>query len=236
MLIMPKITRERFKSMHNVFDESTNHTLFRLISRGHFDGLQSPIFIGKEANIFTALKGKTRLIVKIYRLETCDFNKMYDYIKEDPRYINLQGKKRKIIFSWVQREFRNLIKAREAGVSVPTPITFLNNILVMEFIGDSTIAPKLKDSLPNDPRRFLNQIVQNLHKLYKAGLVHADLSAFNILNYKEKPVFIDFSQCSSKKISRAEEFLDRDIGNITSFFRKLGLNADNEMIKKRIKQ
>ena len=117
---MPKITREKFKSMHNVFDEFTNRAIFKLISQGHFDGLQSPISIGKEANIFTALKGDRKVIVKIYRLETCDFNKMYDYIKEDPRYVNLKGKKRKIIFAWVQREFRNLLIARQASVNVPT--------------------------------------------------------------------------------------------------------------------
>ncbi len=231
---MPKISREKFKSRHNVFDEFTNRTLFRLISQGHFDGLESPIFIGKEANIFSAKKGKKKIIVKIYRLETCDFNKMYDYIKEDPRYLTLSGKRRKIIFSWVQREFRNLLIAREAGVKVPTPLTFMNNILVLEFIGDDTVAPQLKDSYPKEPKKFFNDIINNVRKLYKAGLVHADLSAFNILNYKEKPVFIDFSQSSSIKISRKDEFLERDIRNIVNFFKKIGLNEDKDKIKQKI--
>ena len=231
---MPKITREKFKSMHNVFDDFTNRTLFRLISQGHFDGLESPISIGKEANIFSAKKGNKKVMVKIYRLETCDFNKMYDYIKEDPRYTDLKGKKRKIIFSWVQREFRNILKAREAGVRVPTPITFKNNIFVMEFIGDEEAAPKLKDLYPKHPQEFLDEIVNNMRKLYKAGLVHADLSSFNILNYKDKPVLIDFSQASPLIISRTEEFLERDIRNIVNFFKKTGLNPNNEKIKKMI--
>ncbi|MCK5283515.1 MAG: serine protein kinase RIO [Nanoarchaeota archaeon] len=233
---MPKITREKFKSMHNVFDEFTNRNIFRLISQGHFDGLESPISIGKEANIFSAKKGSKRLIVKIYRLETCDFNRMYDYIKEDPRYLNLRGKKRKIIFCWAQREFRNLIKAREAGVDVPTPFTFMNNILVMEFIGSKVVAPKLKDLYPENPRKFANKVISDIRKLYQAGLVHADLSAFNILNHKENPVFIDFSQCSPITISRNEEFLDRDISNIVNFFKKLGLKLDKEKIKQKIKK
>jgi len=183
---MPKITREKFKTRHNVFDDFTNRTIFKLISQGHFDGLQSPILIGKEANVFSAKKGNDNIIVKIYRLEACDFNKMYDYIKEDPRYLNLKGKKRKIIFSWVQREFRNLMKAREAGVKVPKPITFINNILVMEYIGDKDPARQLKDQIPENPQKFFNEIIDQMQKLHEAGLVHADLSPFNILIHNEK--------------------------------------------------
>lgn len=225
---------EKMKTMHNVFDEFANKAIYKLIKQGHLDGLQSPISIGKEANIFSAKKGDTRVIVKIYRLETCDFNRIYDYIKEDPRYQTLSGKKRRIIFAWVQREFRNLLKAREAGVSVPTPYTFVGNIIVMELIGSDSIAPKLKDSPPEKPEEFLEKIVENMRKLYKAGLVHADLSPFNILNDNEKPVLIDFSQCTTKEASRAEEFLERDIKNITNFFKKLGLNPDKEKIKQQI--
>ena len=84
-------------------------------------------------------------MVKIYRLETCDFNRMYDYIKDDQRYLKIKKGKRNIVFTWVQREYRNLLKARQANVSVPTPLTFLKNVLVLEFIGDDAIiAPKVK--------------------------------------------------------------------------------------------
>lgn len=231
---MVKISREKFKTEHNVFDAQANRTLFKMMSQGHFDGLESPVMIGKEANIFTAKKGDGRVIVKIYRLETCDFNHMYDYIKEDPRYQDLKGKKRKIIFSWVQREYRNLLKAREAGLRVPTPITFFNNILVMEFIGDVKVAPQLKNAPPADPQGFLDDIIAQMRKLHKAGLVHADLSAFNILNLDDRPVLIDFSQCSPITISRAVEFLERDIKNVLTFFKKLGINEDPEKIKQKI--
>ena len=235
---MPKYPRridEKFKTMHNVFDEFTNRTIFKLISEGYFDGLESAIALGKEANIFSAKKGEDRVMVKIYRLEACDFNRMYDYIKQDPRYADLKGKKRKIILAWVQREYRNLLKAREAGVRVPTPLTFKNNVLVLEFIcRGNEIAPRLINQKPKNPKEFFDDIISNMRKLYKAGLVHADLSAFNILNYEEKPVFIDFSQCSPINSPGTEDYLRRDIKNITIFFKKLGLKLTEEKILKRI--
>ena len=233
---MPKKSREDFKTWGDVFDHFTQRTVYKLMTQGHFEGLESPISIGKESNVFSALKKDgTRVMVKIYRLETCDFNRMLDYIKDDPRYPNLKRGKRNTIFAWVQREYRNLIKAREANVSVPTPFTFHNNVLVLEFIGDKgMIAPKLKDQLPKNPRDFFDKIISNMKKLHKAGLVHADLSAFNILNYNENPVFIDFSQASTLESSRANEYLDRDVRNICTFFRKIGLKIEEEETKKKI--
>src|SRR3989344_6188518 len=228
------MSRERFKVMHNVFDEFTNRALFTLISAGHFDGLQSPISIGKEANIFSAKKGSESVVVKIYRLESCDFNRMYDYIKFDPRYSTVHPSKRKIIFAWAQREYRNLLKAREGGVRVPKPITFRHHILVMEHIGKRQPAPKLKDAWPQDAEAFLQDIALQMRKLHRAGLVHADLSALNILNHEERPVIIDLSQCTTLEDSRAAEYLQRDIKNVATFFQKRGIAAAEAELRERI--
>ena len=228
--------KEEFKTWGDVFDQFTQRTVYKLISQGHFEGLESPISIGKESNVFSALKKDgTRVMVKIYRLETSDFNRMRDYIKDDPRYLKLKAGKRGVIFLWVQREYRNLMKAREANVNVPTPMAFSNNVLVLEFVGDKgVIAPKLKDEIPKNPKDFFDKIITNMKKLHKAGLVHADLSAFNILNYNETPVFIDFSQCTTLESSRADEYLERDIKNICNFFRKLKLKVDEGKVKREV--
>ena len=235
---MKRRFREDFKTMHNVFDEFTNRTIFKLISEGYISGLESPISIGKEANIFSAKrKDGSRVIVKIYRLEACDFNRMYDYIKEDPRYGGIKGKKRKVIFAWVQREYRNLLIAREANVSVPTPLTFKNNVLVLEFIGKADkVAPKLGVEPPKNQKEFFNKVIDNMKKLYKAGLVHADLSQFNILNNDGEPVLIDFSQATVLDSSRTEEFIRRDVRNVCNFFKKLGLKVDEGKTLKKIQK
>ncbi len=232
---MAKIAREKYKTWGNVFDNFTTRLLFELSSKGRFDELKSPISIGKEANVFTAetKEGKT-IVVKIYRLETCDFNRMYDYIKYDARYTNLKAKRREIIFSWAQREYRNLMKSREAGVRVPLPIQCKNHVLLMEHIGGKEPAPKLKDAHPDDPKKFMDKIVEYMKKLCQAGLVHGDLSEFNILNWKEKPVFIDMSQGTVNNSINADELLERDIKNMCRFAKKTGLDLDPYEMKKKI--
>ncbi|MBU0615741.1 MAG: serine protein kinase RIO [Nanoarchaeota archaeon] len=232
---MPNKAREKFKTMHNVFDNFTNRLIFKMISEGHFEGLEATVSVGKEANIFSAVGQKGRIILKIYRLEACDFNRMYDYIKEDKRYANLKGKKRKIIFTWVQREYRNLLIARQAGVSCPTPIKFLGNIILLEFIGlDGEVAPKLKDKKPEDPKKFFDKVVENMKKLYKSGLVHADLSPFNILNFNEVPILIDFSQTTTTDSTSADEFIRRDVRNVVNHFKKLGLKLSEDKVLAKI--
>ncbi|MCK5108049.1 MAG: serine protein kinase RIO, partial [Nanoarchaeota archaeon] len=142
---MAKRAREEWKTYDGVFDAFTNRNLFKLISQGHFEGLIGPISIGKEANVFSArTENGGKVAVKIYRLETCDFNRMYEYIKYDPEFMNIKKQRRKVVFTWAKREFHNLIKARKMGIRVPKPITVINNVLVMEFIGEHEAALKLK--------------------------------------------------------------------------------------------
>jgi|TARA_B100001971_G_C18252394_1_gene579308 RIO kinase 1 len=232
---MPHYPKEKFKTEHAVFDRFTNNILHKLIRQGYFEGIESAIALGKEANVFSALRSDgTRVAVKIYRLETSDFNKMYDYLREDPRYALLKGKKRKVIFHWVQREYRNLLKARDAGVTVPTPLTFNKNVLVMDYIGgDIDVAPRLVSVVPPKKKAFFDSVVDNIKKLYDAEMVHADLSAFNIL-YDEDPVFIDLSQTITSKHQRFHEFLVRDIHNVCQYFTKIGLNVDEKKVLKKI--
>ena len=226
--------REKFKTLNDVFDIFTEKNLFKLISQGYIDGLESPISIGKEANIFAAKKEDEIRIVKIYRLQTCDFNKMYEYIRSDPRYTGLKNKKREVVFAWARREYRNLLKAREAEVRVPTPYTVMANILIMEFIGDEEPAQKVNKEFPKKPKEFFKAIIEQMRKMYKAKLVHADLSGFNILNYNQKPVIIDMSQATPLENLNSTEYLKRDIHNICNLGRKWGIEVTEEEVLKKI--
>ncbi len=214
--------KEKFKTYHNVFDQSTLRTLFKLESQGYFQEIKSPISTGKESNVFSArTKGKD-VCIKIYRINTADFNKMYRYMKADPRYTWLKKQKRKVIYSWAKREFRNLHRARTAGVNVPTPIAVHNNVLVMQLIGKP--APLLKKQPPKNPKKFYKQLQKEIELLYnKAKIVHADLSEYNILNHNEKPVIIDLSHGVRPNYPDAEKLLKRDTGQIDKYIKKQGV-------------
>lgn len=232
---MSRPSKEKFDTFENVFDNHTRRNLFELASKGYFDNnTLSPIKIGKEANIFSAKKKDgTKLIIKIYRVNTSDFDRMYDLLKRDPRFPKLTKNKRRVVYSWASREFRNLHRARDAGVDVPTPYLIKENILLMEFIGNETPAKQIKDLRPEN-KKFLEEVIQNMKKLHKGKLVHGDLSQFNILNHKNKPVFIDFSQAMEIDTIYADEMLERDVRNISNFFNKIGITTSEEYIRKKI--
>ncbi len=228
---MSRNIKDTQKTYGGVFDQFTLRTLEILRGQGHFDELVSPICAGKESQVYSAIKGSTWVAVKIYRLETCDFNRMYDYIKRDPRYNALKRIKRQVIFSWVQREFRNIHKAREAGCRVPLPITFKNNVLVESFLGEENqAAPKLKDAILDDANEVLHKLTKDIKKLYDFGLVHGDLSPFNILYHKDMPFLIDLSQGTVKGNPEFLELLHRDIASTLPFFKKRKVVCSQEEI------
>jgi RIO kinase 1 len=232
---MPNKSRAEFKVYKNVLDNFTVRTLFEMGSKGMFTTDQLvPFSMGKEANIFYGHGVNGDVIVKIYRLHSCDFNKMYDYIKYDPRFIQLKKQRRKVILAWVQREYRNLMKAREAGVNAPTPLAIQNNVIVMTCAGKENPAPKLKDMAPENPKKFFDEVIKNVALFYKGGLVHGDLSKFNILNDSDKPVLIDFSQATTRENQNADEYLRRDIKNICDYFLKHKVECDPEAIADKI--
>lgn len=224
----PKYSAERFKRVENVFDKKTKRNVFKLASEGYFEELGEPIALGKEANVFTARREDgSHVVVKIYRVENGNFNKMYYYISGDNRFDTIENHRRKIVFSWVKREYRNLMLARE-HLNVPTPYAFKDNILVMDLVGDNYVAPQLKDAYPDNPDLYFKRTFRQMRGLLKAGLVHADLSQFNILNNRGKPVFIDMGQSTPLDTGDAEKLFERDLRNFKKFYKKF---LDEERIE-----
>ncbi|MFN4133269.1 MAG: serine protein kinase RIO [Candidatus Hadarchaeales archaeon] len=218
---------ETFKLMEMVFDHSTLLTLYKMINRGVMDIFYGVVSTGKEANIFCALdKDGNFVAAKIYRIATTDFKTKYRYLAADPRFHRTPRDERGIVFTWVSREYKNLQKAHQAGVPVPTPIDHEKNVLVMEFMGENGIPyPKMKDVKPKTPKKVFKQLCESLSTLYNgAGLVHSDLSEYNILLTPD-PVLIDFSMGTDIRNPMADHFLMRDIQNLIRYFKKIGISV-----------
>lgn len=234
---MVRDSREAFKTWQGVFDNFTLRVIHKLSGQEHFGDLVRVISPGKEAIVFTADKDDGVVAVKIYRLETAKFTKMFSYIRVDPRYSTLKNNQRQVIFSWTEREYRNMLLARQAGVRVPMPIAHKDNVLVMEFIGHGEVAsPILKDRAPEDVERFATASFDAVVRYAKAGFVHGDLSEYNIINHDDEPVLIDFSHGVPLKAPNSWELLRRDIENLVRYFSRLGVACDTEELLARCRQ
>ena len=217
------------KTGNEIFDKITLETLYKLANQGYIDVLNGAISTGKEANVLTGITDDEKFVaVKIYRIATSDFKKMDYYLKGDPRFNVKTKNKRKIIYSWVTKEFKNLTRLHTAGVTVPEPITSSNNVLLIEFIGDEDGNPAqpVKNQPPQDPDDFWNKLLVQL-KLFvnEAKLVHGDLSNYNILNLNEEPVIIDVSQSVVLDNPISKELLERDINTLVREYTKLGVET-----------
>ncbi len=230
--------KEIFKTYKNVFDEKTIKAIWWLITHRKFEGLESPIKIGKESNIFSALTNTNeRVAVKIFRINSSNFFKMSRYLAMDPRFRKVRNI-RSVIMTWAKREFINLTRAYETGVKVPKPIAIRDNVIVMGFIGTQPpeppqAAPLLKDNCEN-PQEIYNNLIKNVKTLYKTKLVHGDLNEFNMINDDGDPTIIDLSHATPISSPAAVQILERDIENLCRFFNKKGLKLSKEEVFKEI--
>ena len=226
------------KVSSEIFDKATLQVLYKLANQGYLDVLNGAISTGKEANVLKGIKEDGSIVaVKIYRIATSDFKKMQYYIAGDPRFNVRSSNKRQLINNWVNKEYRNLTRLKDAGVNVPEAITSLNNVLIIEFIGDEdgNPAPTVKNLPPQDPVDFYEKLVDQMDKfINKANLIHGDLSSYNILNFDEEPVIIDVSQSVVKDHIIARELLERDIKNISFEFKKMGVDTSIEDLTNRL--
>ncbi|NLK25082.1 MAG: serine protein kinase RIO [Euryarchaeota archaeon] len=215
-------TGDERQTMGEVFDKDTLLGIYKLMTDGVIDTIEYPISTGKEGNVFAAKDPHGKLVaVKIYRTSTATFNRIARYIEGDKRFQGITGSRRRVIMAWANKEFRNLQRLEDAGVKVPTPIRFHRNILVMKYIGTKDgPAPLLRDVELEDAEDTYEIIINYMRLAYqKAELVHADLSEFNILFYRRKPIIIDVGQAVLTEHVNAKDFLYRDIDNINRFFR-----------------
>jgi RIO kinase 1 len=222
------------KTVEEVFDTFTLQALYKLINKRIIDVLYGVVDAGKESRVYWAKSPQGEdLAVKIFLTSTREFKKtVLQYIDGDPRFKKIKRDTRNIVYAWALKEFKNLERAYEVGVRVPKPITVHKNIIVMTFIGENGIpAPLLKDAEVSDYEEMFWKVVDNIKALYcKAKLVHADLSEYNIMVWKENPVFFDFGQAVLTSHPNADLFLERDVRNVVSFFKKRGVEVEAKSV------
>lgn len=220
-----------------VFDRDTLLGIYKLMTDGYIETVEYPVSTGKEGNVFMALSPEgERMALKIYRTATSTFKRISRYIEGDPRFRGITGSRRKVIYAWAAKEYRNLQRFNEAGVRVPNPIRFHKNLLLMEYIGTKTApAPLMRNVVLDDPKKIYDLLVKYMKRGYqKAELVHGDLSEFNILIYRKNPVIIDCGQAFVIEHPNAKEFLMKDIENINRYFKTLDIEVSDpqELFKK----
>lgn len=226
------------KTYQEVFDQSTLMVLYDLMSRGEIEVLEYPLSTGKEAKVFlgTRKDGK-EVAVKIMRINTAVFKKFRDYIEGDHRFKNV-GKGRKLIFNWTKKEFSNLKRMHEKNIRVPEPYAVFKNVLIMEYLKDDDHpAPMLKDLLLDEESSSIiyEDVISDYKKLVNdVGMVHGDLSEYNILISGDYPYMIDVSQAVTLNHPKSEELLHRDIRNIVRYFSEHGVDTSEEKLSQYI--
>jgi len=244
--LLPTGDKEHRKTYSEVFNDSTMNSIYRLFQRKVLDTVEFPLSTGKEANVFLGTdKNREPVAVKIFRESTTTFRKVRPYIEGDPRFRHVLKDRRGLVELWARKEFKNLKRLEAAGVNVPSAMAIERNVLVMEYIGDENrAAPTLRQwyienrDNPDTAEKMsefyetISVAMQRIHQ--KAKMVHADLSEFNILVYKKEPIIIDVGQGVLLAHPMAREFFERDIKNISAFFRRAGVEAEEAALKERV--
>ena len=131
---------------------------------------------------------------------------------------------------WVSAEYRNLKRLHARGADIPRPVAHCDRAILMEYIGNGAgPAPTLQSTRPNPrlAREVLQRIIENVVLFLRENIVHGDLSAYNVLLWKERPVLIDLPQAVDARFNRSAFFLlKRDLDNLASFFASLGVRFD----------
>jgi RIO kinase 1 len=129
--------------------------------------------------------------------------------------------------SWIAHEFYTLRTLFDLGADVPQPYEMAPKAILMDYLGDETLpAPLLNEVTlkPSEVSLLFECLLRNLHLLLASGLVHGDLSAYNILYWKGDLTLIDFPQVVPVQGNRsAYAIFERDISRLCEYFIDQGL-------------
>ena len=224
---------KRNKVINEVLDRPAIMTLYKMINDGVLSGVNGSISAGKESLVFWGLDGEgADVALKIYLVSTSNFKRRQTYMQGDPRFSSVRRGTRNIVYAWAKKEYKNLLQCAAAGIPVPIPIRVANNVLAMEFVGDGPHgrpAPRLvdcRDITYND----YEQAVSILRGMYcGARLVHGDYSEYNIFKVEGRGLVVfDLGSAVDLRHPGSDQLLQRDLDNITRFFKKRGVNVETD--------
>jgi RIO kinase 1 len=207
-----------------------------LVNDGLVDEVIRPLMSGKEADVFVVRCGSHFRCAKIYKEpEKRGFKQAVLYqegrkVRNSRRARAMEkgsrfGRKEQE-HSWQNTEVDALYKLASAGVRVPKPYGCFDGVLLMELITDSDglEAPRLND-VSMSPEQAIEDhsiVIQHIVKMLCAGLIHGDLSEFNILVDEDGPVIIDLPQVIDAAANNsAKMFLQRDVNRITDYYSEI---------------
>ncbi len=204
-----------------------------LIEEGLIDTVVRQLMSGKEAMVYVMRVGEETRCAKVYKEATeRSFRQAVDYTEnrkvKNSRQARAMAKGTKFgrqaqEAAWQSAEVDALYRLAAAGVRVPRPYNFCDGVLLMELVTDEygDAAPRLNDVqfTPEDARRHHATLIREVVRMLCAGVVHGDLSEFNILVAADGPVIIDLPQAiDAAGNNHAKRMLLRDVDNLRNFF------------------
>jgi RIO kinase 1 len=200
-----------------------------LIDDGIIDHVVRRLKSGKEASVYLVACGPNIRCAKVYKeAEQRGFHKLAHY--QEGRKVRGSRQRRAMAKStrfgrkeqeaaWKNAEVEALYKLVAAGVRVPKPYGYFNETLIMELVTDGAgdPAPRLGDVdlLPETARAYHAFLIQQIVRMLSIGLIHGDLSEFNVLVGAHGPVIIDLPQAvNAADNNGAFAMLERDVNNI----------------------
>jgi RIO kinase 2 len=206
-----------------------------LVKSDSLSAIGDELGVGKESVVYEGLRdlvggiGQQPVVIKFHREGRTSFKQ----VKRDRSHlVGLYH------FSWIYaarlaatREY-DALNTLYPTVSVPEPLGHNRNVILMGIAEGG----ELSKTKILDPEWYLDRILEQIRMTFLKGIVHADLSEYNIFVSDEKVTIIDWPQCMEVEQPHAEQMLVKDISNVLAFFkRKYGIERNTEMVMDYIK-
>ncbi|MGD9962580.1 MAG: RIO1 family regulatory kinase/ATPase [Thermoplasmata archaeon] len=207
----------------DLHEASYRSTVDAIISSGLATDVVGLISAGKEANVYLASYKAAPIAVKCYRLYTTSHK------GGRPVKLDTMGWK-------AAKEYEMTHQAWRGGARVPAPARRVENMFSMRYLGDDAgPAPRLSDMSLEDPEGFLGKVMSGVESLARSGVVHTDLSPYNILVHSGEPWFIDLSEALRVDrtggtpwvtLTKAESALNSGMSSLAKYFERQGVEVE----------